>query len=153
MRAPLHTRAMSFRKFSALTVHLKQGVEAPDMKARLALIAQGALRPYVRRLFYLMEPYRTYADHRLTVQRTNEAMAFLAAAPARLEAAGAAAGPAARAKAAESTGAAESLFFKHAYKIYGAVIVSYWGVCKAMEKPEPAHPMVKAYGKNRYRSD
>ncbi|KAK7236795.1 hypothetical protein SO694_000930111 [Aureococcus anophagefferens] len=53
--------------------------------------------------------------------------------------------------AAESTGAAESLFFKHAYKIYGAVIVSYWGVCKAMEKPEPAHPMVKAYGKNRYR--
>ncbi|KAH8051165.1 hypothetical protein JL722_10862 [Aureococcus anophagefferens] len=143
---------MSFRKFSALTVHLKQGVEAPDMKAKLALVAQGALRPYVRRLFYLMEPYRTYADHRLTVQRTNEAMAFLAAAPARLE-------PrrrrwaAARAKAAESTGAAESLFFKHAYKIYGAVIVSYWGVCKAMEKPEPAHPMVKAYGKNRYRSD
>jgi len=144
---------MSFRKFSALTVHLKQGVEAPDMKAKLALVAQGALRPYVRRLFYLMEPYRTYADHRLTVQRTNEAMAFLAAAPARLEAAAAAAGPAARAKATESTGAAESLFFKHAYKIYGAVIVSYWGVCKAMEQPEPAHPMVKAYGKNRYRSD
>ena len=111
----------------------------------------GFARPYIRYVFHMLAPYRTMADHRVTIKRTNEAMEALATAPARIQVAVAATRPRLQAQATEGGEKAQSLFFAHAYKIYAGVALSYWGYFKLTEKPETdVHPGIALYGTKPY---